>query len=217
VSGILAGAQKYVMILFVLGSTFFQAWQVAAVKNFNRPDSSTFFTEVFNKYAIVMCLLVLCISFGLRTFPFLISPEFNQSIHLLYIFCVSNVFFNLALFFEVIYHCTKQTTKLLHSLVTCAAFAPLITFVLVKHYGMMGNLIALTISSVYLFIYKYFQTKSTLPIRLKKEFFISILGLATGGVIFYYTQNRAIDCIVFLNASLLLSYFLFVSLKYIAK
>ena len=216
-NGILAGAQKYMTIIIVLGTTFYQAWQVTAVKNYQEHGSEKFFSDVFNKYVVVLCLLVLCVSFGLRSFPFLIGPEFHQSINLIYIYCISSVFLCLAWFFDIIYQCTKQTKKLLYSIVSCAAFAPLITFGLTKYFGVMGSLIALTISYAYLFIYRYFQTKNALPIRLKKEFLFSVFGLITGCVLFYFIQNRVIDATIFSLASLLLFYFLFDSRKYITK
>jgi len=217
-SGILAAAQKYMYILLVLGLSFYQAWQVTAVKNYQEQGSKQFFTVVFNKYIVVLCLLVLCISFGLRSFKsFLIGPEFHQSIHYIFVYCVSSMFLCLAWFFETIYQCTKQTKKILYSIVSCAVFAPLMTFVLTKYFGVMGNLIMLTLSYAYLFIFRYFQTRSTLPVRLQKDFFLSLTGLITGGLFFYFISNPVIDILIFLIASLLLACFLFVSRKYFIK
>ena len=209
-NGILAPAQKYMSILFMLGFSFHQAWQVSAVKNFEKKDSDKFFSEVFNKYAVLLCLFVACISFGLRSFKsILIGPDFYQSIDLIYIYCISAVFYCMALFFETTYQCTKQTSKLLYSIVSCAILSVPLSFILTKYFGLAGMIIALTISYIYLFIFRLFQTKSTLPICLNKDFFLSITLLAVGGVLFYSTNNRIVDYTVLAIATLtLLIYFL---------
>ena len=215
-SGILAAAQKYMFILLTLGASFYQAWQVTAVKNYQSPGREKFFSEVFNKYASVLCLLVLCISFGLRAFKtWLIGPDFYQSVDLLFIYCVSAMFLCLAQFFEIIYQCTKQTSKVLSSIVSCAVVAPLLSFVFIKYFGVMGNLITLTLSYAYLFIFRYFQIKSALPVRLNKDFLFSFILLTAGGIIFYGTYNRIVDFAVLIIATLLLLYYFLISKKYV--
>ena len=215
-SGILAAAQKYMVILLTFGASFFQAWQVTAVKNYRKQGSEKFFSEVFNKYTSVLCLLVLCISFGLRAFKtLLIGPEFYQIIDFIFIYCVSAMFLCLAQFFEIIYQCTKQTAKVLTSIVSCAVIAPLLSFVLIKHFGVMGNLITLTLSYAYLSIFRYFQTKSALPVRINKDFILSFILLTAGGIIFYGSYNRIADFAVLAIATLLLLYYFLIIKKYV--
>ena len=217
-NGILGAAQKYAFILAILGTTFYQAWQVTAVKNFKEKGSEKFFSEVFNKYTVVLCLLVVVISFGFRSFKaYLIGPGFYQSVDLIYIYCVSSLFFCLSVFFEVTYQCNKQPRKILYSIVSCAFITVPLTFLLTKYYGLMGYLAALTFAYAYLFIFRYFQTKSTLPISLTKEFFLSCTGLIAGGVLFYGTKNQVIDYLFFFFAALLLSGYLLNARKYITR
>ena len=217
-NGILAPAHKFMSILIMLGTSFSQAWQVTAVKNYREHDNVKFFSEVFNKYTIALCLLVLCISFGLRSFKtILIGSEFYQSVNLIYIYCVSAVFYCLALFLEIIYQCTKQTAKILYSIVTCAVISFPLTILLTKSFGLTGTITALTVAYVYLFIFRYFQTKSTLPIRLNRDFWLSFIVLAVGGVIFYCTNNRIVDYTVLFMVSGLLIYYLLTMKKYVSK
>ena len=214
-NGLLAAAEKYMSILTMLGISFQQAWQVSAVKNYKEHDSETFFSEVFNKFAVALCLIALCISFGLRSFKsILIGPDFYQSIPLIYVYCISAVFYCLALFLEITYQCTKQTAKILYSIVSCAVISVPLTIVLTKYFGLMGMIIALTISYAYLFIFRYFHTKSTLPIRLNKDFFLSLILLIAGGIVFYGSYNRIVDYIVLSITTLLLFYYLFTLRKY---
>lgn len=217
-NGILAPAQKYMSILLMLSLSFHQAWQVTAVKNFREQGSDKFFSEVFNKYALVLCLLAICIPFGLRSFKsILIGPDFYQSIDLIYLYCVSAVCYCLALFYEITYQCTKQTSKILYSIVSCAVLSLPLTFVLTKYFGLTGMITALAISYAYLFIYRHLQTKSILPIRLNKEFYFSLILLTAGGIIFYNTYNRIVDYTVLFITTALLIYFFLVIKKYIRK
>ena len=212
--GILAPAQKYMSIMIILGVSFHQAWQVAAVNNYREKGSERFFSEVFNKYTVALCLFTLCISFGLRSFKsILMGPAFYPSVDLIYIYCVSAVFFCLASFLEVTYQCTKQTSKVYFSMVSCAVLSFPLTIVLTKYFGLTGMITALTIAYIYLFIFRYFQTKSILPVRINKEFFPAIILLVTGGIIFYQTSNRMVDYVVLTVSSLLLIYYLLIIKK----
>jgi len=217
-SGILGAANKYMIILLALGMSFYQAWQVTAVKNFKERGSEKYFSEVFNKYAVVICLLVIIISFGLRSFKtYLIGAEFYQSIELIYIYCAGALFYCFTVFFEVTYLCAKKTSKILYSNISCAIVTPPLAFALTKYYGLIGSLTALTIAYAYLFIFRYFQTKPMLPIRLGKEFYLSFIGLAAGGVLFYCTQNQMIDYTILFVTLLLLSYFIYLSRNYFTR
>ena len=215
-NGILAIAQKYMSILYVLVVTFHQAWQVSAVKNYKENGSEQFFSEVFNKYVLALCLLVVCISFGLRSFKaVLMGSSYYPSIDLIYIYCAGTVCYGMALFLEITFQCTKQTDKILYSIVTCAILSFPLTFLLTKHFGLSGMTVALTIAYAYMFIFRFFQTKSILPIRLKKEFYAATVVLIAGGIIFHATYNRILDLIVLTITTCCLAYFLFILKKHV--
>ena len=189
-NGILAIAQKYMSILLLIGVPFHLAWQETSVKYYQEKDRERYFSDVFNKYAVALCVLSLIFSFGLRFFKsFLMGAEYYPSINLIYVYCISATFFCLAQFFEVIFQCTKQTSKILFSFASCAIISLPLTIFLTKYYGLMGTVIALIIAYLYLFLYRFFQTKKTLPVRLNKSFYLAMFLLAFGGIIFYYTTS----------------------------
>lgn len=217
-NGDLAVAEKFVTIITILGITFYQAWQVTAVKNYKEKDSSAFFSEVFNRYSILLSLLVIIVAFGVRSFaPILFNEEYNQCINILFIYAASSMFYCLAMFFDIIFQCTKQISKIAYSIIVCAIIAPPLSFVLIQHYGLMGNVIAICIVYVLLFVFRYFQTKSVIPIRFSKNFYQSILLLIVGGGIFYGSNTPLIDYLTLLIASLSILYLIWISRKYIQK
>ena len=214
-NGYLGFAEKFASIIIILGITFYQAWQETAVKNYREKDSSTFFSKVLNEYVVLLSLLVICISFGLRSFPFVIPEEYHQHINIIFIYCLGSIFYCFALFLEITFQCTKQTSKIIYSILTCAIITPLISILLIKHYGLMGNVIALCISLVYLFFFRYFQTLHILPIKLNKGFYLSMILLGISGTIFYTVQNNYLDYSVLFIASFILLYYLSLMRKYI--
>lgn len=215
-NGDLGVAEKFVTIIQILGVTFYQAWQVTAVKNFRKESSRQFFSEVFNKYAVFLSLLVIVISFGLRSFSFLLIDEkYIQSVHIVFIYAAGGMFYCFALFLEITFQCTKQTSKILYSTVSCALLTPLLAYLLIMQYGLIGNVIAIFIAYAYLFLFRYFQTQSILPIRLHKDFYVSLFLLIVAGALFYGTDNTILDYLVTGIAGILLLYFLFISRKYI--
>ena len=218
-NGDLALSDKFVTIIFVLGTTFYQAWQVTAVKNYNEKDSAGFFSEVFNKYAIFLSLLVVFISFGMRSFsPLIISDNYPKSVGITYIFATGAMFLCFAQFLEITYQCTKQTSKIIYSVLSCAIITPALSYFLIKNFGLTGNVIALCFAYAYLFVFRYIQTRKTLPIRLNKGFFYSISLLVVCGTLFYYTNNCFLDySIMTISAVALMCYSIYMRKRYLRK
>ena len=216
-NGYLGLIEKFASIILILGLTFYQAWQETAVKNYREKDSNIFFSKVFNEYTVLLSLLVICISFGLRSFAFVLPEEYHPYINIIFIYCLGTVFYCFAIFLEITFQCTKQTSKIIYSILTCAIITPLLSIFLIKNHGLMGNVIALCVSLAYLFLFRYFQTLRILPIKLNKGFYLSMLLLAVSGILFYTVRNNYLDYSVLFAASFLLLYFLFVMRKYIKK
>jgi O-antigen/teichoic acid export membrane protein len=218
-NGDLAIAEKFMFIIMILGLTFYQAWQETAVRNFRKNGSSGFFSNVFNKYALLLALLVICISFGFRSFaPILIDEKFHRSVELIYLFGIGAIFYCFAMFLEITFQCTKQTSKILYSILSCAVITPVISLILIQRYELMGNVAAYTVSCIYLFVFRYFQTKKSLPIRLNKDFGLSMLLLLVTGFFFYGSHNRITDySLFFISTALLFLYFLYMKRKFIKK
>ena len=216
-NGYLGLMEKFTSIIGILGIIFYQAWQETAVKNYREKDSSVFFSKVFNEYSFLLSLLVVCISFGLRSFPFVIPVEYYPHINIIFIYCLGSAFYCFALFLEITFQCTKQTSKILYSVLSCAIITPLLSLFLIKQYGLMGNVTALCLSFSYLFFFRYFQTLHILPIKLNKGFYMSMLLLVVSGILFYTVQNNFIDYSVLFVASSLLLYVLFDMRKNIKK
>ncbi|MDR0393865.1 MAG: lipopolysaccharide biosynthesis protein [Tannerella sp.] len=218
-NGSLAIVEKFMTIISVLGLTFYQAWQETAVKNFRESESSKFFSYVFNKYSLLLTLLVICVSFGLRSFaPVLIDKKFHQGVDLIYIFGIGGMFHCFAMFLEITFQCTKQTSKILYSILSCAIITPIISVFLIQKYGVMGNVVAFSFSFLYLFVFRYFQTKKSLPIKLGKDFCFSMLLLVMNGFLFYGFHNSLIDYFVlFISSISLLLYFLYMNKRFIKK
>ena len=218
-NGDLAISEKYTTIILVLGLTFYQAWQVTAVKNFRGEGSSAFFSEVFNKYAILLSLIVICISFGIRSFDFiLIDEKYHQSLDLIFLYGTAIMFYCFAIFYEIVFQCTKQMSKILLPLLTCAVITPAISVILIKEFGIMGNVSAICISYAYLFIFRYFQTRKVLHIKLGKGLYFSILLLATNGFLFYGIHNRYLDYSILTASTIsLLLYSFYMKNKYLRK
>ena len=218
-NGDFAVSEKYTTIILILGLTFYQAWQVTAVKNFREEGSSAFFSDVFNKYAILLSLIVVCISFGIRSFDFiLVEEKYHQSIDLIFVYGAGVMFYCYAMFQEIVFQCTKQTSKILYSILSCAVIAPVISIFLIKEYGLMGNVAAICFSYAYLFIFRYFQTRKILHIRFGRGFIYSFLVLVGCGVLFYGVHNRFLDySVLAISAVTLLLYFIYMRKKYLRK
>lgn len=187
---------KFTGILFILAYIFFQAWQQNAIEQYHSPDRDRFFSNVFNNYMYALCALVVLFSFGLRlNYFWIIAPEFQLTSQYIYLNAIF-VFINaLSQFFELGYQCSKNTARILPSLIMIAALNIGLNFLFVRWFALYGIIYANIITFSSLFAYRWIDTNKYMHIRVYRSNIVPLALLAAGGAIYQTLSGTVTDII----------------------
>lgn len=207
-NGIFAIVEKFAIPIQILGLSFYQSWQEVAIKEYNKSKDLYFSSSVFNKYSLLLALILIIYTFGLRFLSkWLIAPTYSASVGLIYSYCCAFWFYSMSMFFDLAFQCRRDTRLYLPSLISCFLFVPFYTDFLADHYGMDGIVFSAFISYVYLFIFKLIQTRSYLKIQLQWQFFISIFLMSVFYFVDKYSDIEMFNLIVSIFFSIILVFY----------
>ena len=188
-NGIYAVSYKIPTILTVVSSIFIQAWLFSAIKEKDSEDNSSYTNNVFNFLAfgtIVIGSMLLIIIKPL--FNVYVSKEFFEAWKYVPYLMIGYVFLNLSTFISTSYSVHKNSKGFLCSAVVGAVVNCILNFILIPILGISGAAVATLISYISVFIYRLFDTKKYLVIKIEKKFVISIIFMILISILLYF-QN----------------------------
>lgn len=186
VAGIYAVSVRMVSILYTLGIIFYQTWQENAIQQYNSNDRDLFFSNVFNSYAAVLtCILIFYVFILKHVYPIIISTNYQGGFEYLYLLGFSAMLYTLTSYFELGYQCAKDTKRAITSIVLTALLAIGLNFILVRTIGIYGIILSSILSYLFLFTYRFFETKRYFKLSLSKNLIIYLILIVVGGIIYY--------------------------------
>ena len=175
-NGLFMVAQKFAMILETLAFIFYQTWQEFAIKNYNTADQNTLYARVLNTYVWALSSMVVLISFGARLlFPYIIGEKFQDSEHYLILLLSSSMLVLLSQFYELGYHCSKDTRKALPGIIIAVIISLAGNFFFVKFFGLYGVLFSLILTYAVLLSIRAYDTRKFFRISLNAKAIYTIL------------------------------------------
>lgn len=188
-NGIYAVSYKIPTILSVVSSIFTQAWLFSAIKEKDSEDNSSYTNNVFNFMAfgtiIVGSILLIIIK---PLFNVYVSKDFFEAWKYVPYLMIGYVFLNLSTFISTSYSVHKDSKGFLFSAVVGAIVNCIFNFILIPRFGISGAASATLISYISVFIYRLFDTKKYLTIKIEKRFVISVILMAVISLLLY-VQN----------------------------
>lgn len=174
-NGIYAVATKIPTIISMVTSIFTQAWQLSSFEEFDSEDSNDFYSKIFGLYS---SLLFLAGSFLLLILkPFLhiiISVEFYQSIEIVPILILGVIYQSFSSFLGTNYTAAKRTQGTFYTSVFSGIISIAFSFVLVPKFGLLGASISTLISFVSMFVFRYFDTRKFVKLKIYfKTFYLT--------------------------------------------
>ncbi len=178
VNGIYSIAYKIPTFLNVLVSIFNQAWNLSAIKDFDKEDKSGFFAKIYSTYN---CLMVIVCS-GMIVFNKVLaslfySKDFYSAWKYVPFLLIAFYFGAISGYIGAIFAAIKRTDIYAKSTVTGAIVNTLLNLVLVYFTGALGAAIATTISYILVWAIRYYyMTKFiSVKINLKRDIIIYVL------------------------------------------
>lgn len=141
-NGIYSLAMKAPMVISMVYSLFFQAWQLSAIEENNDEKRKQFYENVFSvTTALLMMMTSGVILICKPVYSLIMSDSFSVAWRYIPILTIATIFDCTASFFSVIYTVSMRTSKVFYTTMLGAVSNIFFNILLVKAYGLQGTAI----------------------------------------------------------------------------
>lgn len=165
-NGIYAAALKIPTILSVFQTVFAQAWNLSAIKEFDRQDKGGFFGKTYNAYNAMLILLTSVLI--LLNLPFarvLFAKEFYVAWKLSSILLISALFSALGGFLGSIFTAVKNSKIFAYSTITAAIVNIVLNYLLILWIGIEGAAVATAVSFFVMWLIRLICVRKIIEIK----------------------------------------------------
>lgn len=207
-NGIYAVSYKIPGIISSLAGIFIQAWNYSAIREQDSKDSDEYTGAVFNRVFELLVLagtgILLVIKPFLRLY---VNERYYAAWEYVPYLVVGVVFLTLASFLSSSYTVYKDSWGFLKSGTFGAVINILLNWLLIPMFGIAGAAFATCISYIVVFVYRVFDTRKYMKVRITRRSTLIGAGLLVVSAITEYIQ--APHCYVFLALEFCIALFLY--------
>lgn len=194
-NGIYSVSSKFSNLLNSIFSIFSMSWQETASMHIKDKDSNLFFSKmIINIYNFFIVLSCLIISILPLIFNIIIGKEYIESYAYIPIILLSNVFNVLAGLLGGIYVAKKMTNKVAYTTIASAIINIVINILFIRKFGLYAASFSTLIAYFLMLIYRYFDVKNIMNIKLKWRKNILYFITFIISIILYYINNSFLCC-----------------------
>ncbi len=181
-NGIFSMANKFPTILTTVTSIFYLAWQESAIKEYHTPNRDAFFSNVFQKYYVLLLTLCLCAVPATRfVIEGFVSPEYRSAWQYTGFLYLGAAFSALCSFLGMGYQISKETMRSLTTTVFAAVVNVTMNLVLIQFVELHAASFATFVSYLILFLIRIRHTKRYFTLHVEWRTFClltaSVLGM----------------------------------------
>lgn len=185
-NGLYSVAHKIPSIITIVVGVFIQAWQISANEEFNKKDTSEFYSQILE--ALTMFSFV--ISSGLMLFSKLEIKIITNNVYYnawsaMIALIVGMAFFSFAQFLGTIYTANKKTTMAMLTNLLGAIVNVIFNYILIPKWGAVGAAIATSFSYLVLWLVRIATTQKIVKLKYRKK---RLIGCSVVLVIQAYVQ-----------------------------
>lgn len=167
-AGIYAVANKVPSIITMLHSTFFQAWQLSAIEEFNSNDAARYYSMIFNKYANIAFLVSICLIISVKPiFLYVLQSSYKVSWQYTLLLILASLFYSFSSFFGSVYSASERTMGALVTSTVGAILNIVLNFALIPFIGIQGASLTTFISYFVMWMLRVIDTRRIIRIRIK--------------------------------------------------
>lgn len=204
-NGVYSFAYKFPNLAAIVVGIFSQAWHMSAITERNSRTISNFYSDVFKMVQTVMFIAAAGIMLVLRPIimPFLGGEGFESAYFYVPTLLIAVVFQSFNNFLSSIYEATNKTTHSFVSSFIGAATNVVLNLILLKTIGVIGAALATFASYLAVYIFRVFDTKKYLYMKIDHFRIVVNLVLLAGlsvSVMFleYGVIQNVINCVIFI-------------------
>lgn len=198
-NGLYAISNKFPTIISSLTGVFNLSWSESAALHINSSDRDEFFSDITNTVLrLFMALgvgMLACMPF---VFPILINVKYNDAYN--YIpFLVLGTVFNVAIcLYSQVYLAKKLSKQVASTAIVGAIINILINVIFIKQIGLYAAAISTMISYFVMMIYRHFDLKKYVNIKIEKKLIIESIIIYTFTLLIYYQKSIILHVICLL-------------------
>ena len=198
-NGLYAISNKFPTIISSLTGVFNLSWSESAALHINSSDRDEFFSDITNTVLrLFMALgvgMLACMPF---VFPILIDVKYNDAYN--YIpFLVLGTVFNVAIcLYSQVYLAKKLSKQVASTAIVGAIINILINVIFIKQIGLYAAAISTMISYFVMMIYRHFDLKKYVNIKIEKKLIIESIIIYTFTLLIYYQKSILLHVICLL-------------------
>ena len=190
-SGIYAVSYKIPSILTMFNQIFAQAWNLSAIKEFDKDDKDGFFSRtytIYNAGMVLSCSLIIIMNIVLA--KFLYAKDFYEAWKYTSPLLISIIFSALSSFVGSIFSAVKNSRIFAISTVSAAAVNTLLNAVLIPVIGIQGAAVATAVSFMAIWLIRLVSARKYINMKLniKRDVFAYSL-LAVQAVIEHFKDH----------------------------
>ena len=185
-NGMYAVAVKFASVLEALALIVNQTWQETAIRLYGDSDRDVFYTKVLNAYIWTLVVLVVGISFVVRLlYGYIVGPEYQESVWLVYPLVLSSMFLSLLVFYDMGYHCSKNTSRQLPCLFMALVISIVTNYLFTIQWGIYGIVASINVTYLFMLIYKMIDTRKYMLLNIDSYSIIMLMLLILSGIMYY--------------------------------
>lgn len=187
-NGIYAIGSKFAVIISLVTMCFTFAWQEVAFSEAKKLDNpGRFYSNACNLYCT---LLLISIPFALLfvkvVFPFIVFNAYQNAYYTIPLFLLSAIFSAISTFIGNIFYAIKNTKIILISMLISALFNVIISYPLVKSFGLNGANLATTLSFILNILVRNKFLYDKIKFALSSQLLVPIILSVLSGVIYIF-------------------------------
>jgi len=213
-NGIYAIANKFSSIYIAIYNLFNLSWTESAAMHRNDNDRKIFFTDIINRmFNLFSSICILIIAFLPLVFSIIVKANFQEAYNYIPILMIASLFNVVVGLYSVIYVAEKKTKQIAKTSLGAAVINVIVNLLLVKRIGLYAAAVSTAVSYLVMMIYRYFDVKKYLDIKLSKLNIFLVIIMVIIATIAYYINNifvslfaGTITCIyaIYINKSIIL-------------
>ena len=206
-NGMYSAAGKVPALITMVGSIFFQAWQLSSVAESKSADKEEFYNKIFHMLHIVLVLVSMALLILIRPiYSILVGEAFAGSWQYTPFLIMSLIFSFFASFLGTNYIAMKKTSGALYTSAIAAVVNTVLNIFLIQKWGLSGTAFATMLSYIVLFVLRMLHTAKYVKIHIRYLKFLPtyllLLGQAfiiASGRSLYWVQAILIALVIWMN------------------